>query len=52
MAYKTCSEITPSQAKNPDCPFNCIGCEYFRGLQYCFNGDVEIECDLEDNDDR
>ena len=47
--YKACSEISPVHAKNPECPFNCIGCEYFGGIHFHDKDDVEIECELEDN---
>lgn len=47
--YKTCSEINPVHAKNPECPFNCIGCKYFGGISVHDKDDVDIECELEDN---
>lgn len=50
MTYKYCAEITPVHAKNPKCPFNCVGCEYFGGITVESEEDVEIHCELEDNE--
>ena len=47
--FKQCAEISPWQAKNPLCPFNCVDCEYFSGIYFSDNHTVEIECKLEDN---
>ena len=49
MSYKYCSEISPVQALNPQCPFNCVDCEYFGGLDVTNKNDIEIICELEDN---
>lgn len=50
MQFKEIAEIGPWHAANPDCPFNCVGCEYLSGISMHGNHEVEIECDLDDND--
>ena len=47
--FKACVEITPVQARNPLCPFNCIDCEYFGGLYFNNDKSAEISCELDDN---
>lgn len=49
MTYKTVSSIIPVSAANPDCPFDCVDCIYFAGVE--INGkDIDILCELENND--
>lgn len=47
---KPISEISPASATNPNCPFDCIGCEFFKGIHVYSNDDVWVECELENND--
>jgi len=49
MLKKLC-EITPLSATNPECPYNCIGCPHCRGIQYWDYDDIEVECELENNE--
>lgn len=50
-SYKACIEVTPESSKNPKCPNNCVGCEYFAGIKVFFDCSMKIECELEDNED-
>lgn len=33
-----------------ECPYNCVGCKYLKGVVYYGNDDVEVECDLDEED--
>lgn len=48
MEQKLIAQITPWHAKNPDCPFDCVGCEYNSGVSVS-GGDIYVYCELDDN---
>ena len=33
-----------------ECQYNCVGCEHLKGVVYYGNDDVEVECDLDEED--
>ena len=33
-----------------ECPYDGVGCKHLRGVVYYGNDDVEVECDLDEED--
>lgn len=46
--YKEIASVNPWSAKNKECPFDCIGCEYNDGFDTNGN-ELSVNCSLEDN---
>lgn len=42
-------EMIPLDAPS-ECQYNCVGCEHLKGVVYYGNDDVEVECDLDEED--
>ena len=42
-------EIIPLDAPS-ECQYNCVGCEHLKGVVYYGNDNVEVECDLDEED--
>lgn len=48
--YLQVAELTPWSSNGEDCPFNCIGCEHFGGVEMIDDHQVEILCNNEEQD--
>ena len=42
-------EMIPLDAPS-ECQYNCVGCEHLKGVVYYGNDDVEVECDIDEED--
>lgn len=42
-------EMIPLDAPS-GCSYNCMRCEHLKGVVYYGNDDVEVECDLDEED--
>lgn len=42
-------EMIPLDAPS-ECPYDCNGCKHLKGVVYYDNDDVEVECDLNEEE--